>query len=717
MASEKLEKKAPKGVDAAKHERCVKDVKAQGKDVGSAHAICTSSLKKNGKEEPEIEVPAKEMVEEHEKLVDVLESESHEDDKKEAKKQKKELKEYKKEMKKGEDMDENTLAEIDKLAKSLADEELTQEEELFEVIKSSNKETMKKAFANMTNEQQELVVNVLEKAKYISRKKVGGKWKYEYPKKGSSGRPSVPTYSKDEQNAMSGEEPKRMTSKELKAEVKAAREREAEKKESEGSKDSSKMKFKRHKFPYKSDVQSFVVKHSDGKNYAPGRLNEIQIHGDPGSSSFQVTATDGYQQKFIGAVSSEKEAKALAQKLNTYRESNKDKDLSTMAEKFNQERRKMKKSEDIMEDTKKEETVEKAVKMDEVAYPEAAALTEKVMVGKVDKKKEQDEDDEKLVSKQAEAATVRHQGGTGEDGAWEGQVIKSDQEYMKETLVLAKSMGIAKEQLKEAIILAKGDFNVIRAILEKGRGPDKQPRKKRGSGKKGRPSLMGKDPHDTEVDRAMSSDPHAEQKASMMDSSIKGHKAAMKQMGKDHPDYKMREDQLKRKQAKLKDMKANMQKSIFWGSENELLKSSTKRGQNYHCSVEESLIKSELEATDRLSKSKFNYDHEEALTKSQRESDINDILEKGMDQSETEAIQKSRKQDPTGAYTIASFDVMQIAEDMGISEEEANELLGLEKGGKMMPEPKGEKLMKEADDKKKKKINSKDKTVAMGVRG
>ena len=46
----------------------------------------------------DIKTPAKEMVEEHEQLVDVLESKSHKDDKKEAKKQKKELKEYKKEM-------------------------------------------------------------------------------------------------------------------------------------------------------------------------------------------------------------------------------------------------------------------------------------------------------------------------------------------------------------------------------------------------------------------------------------------------------------------------------------------------------------------------------------------------------------------------------------------------------------------------------------------
>jgi hypothetical protein len=42
-----LEKRAPKGVDPEKHESCVRDVKTQGHDVGSAHAICSSSMKKD----------------------------------------------------------------------------------------------------------------------------------------------------------------------------------------------------------------------------------------------------------------------------------------------------------------------------------------------------------------------------------------------------------------------------------------------------------------------------------------------------------------------------------------------------------------------------------------------------------------------------------------------------------------------------------------------
>jgi hypothetical protein len=41
-----LKKRAPKGVDPEKHERCVKEVKRKGRSVGSAHAICTAAMKK-----------------------------------------------------------------------------------------------------------------------------------------------------------------------------------------------------------------------------------------------------------------------------------------------------------------------------------------------------------------------------------------------------------------------------------------------------------------------------------------------------------------------------------------------------------------------------------------------------------------------------------------------------------------------------------------------
>lgn len=51
--------------------------------------------KESEKEDDEVEMPREEAIKEHEQLVDVLESPSHEDDKKEAEKQEEELEEYK----------------------------------------------------------------------------------------------------------------------------------------------------------------------------------------------------------------------------------------------------------------------------------------------------------------------------------------------------------------------------------------------------------------------------------------------------------------------------------------------------------------------------------------------------------------------------------------------------------------------------------------------
>lgn len=70
----------------------------------------------------------------------------------------------------------------------------------------------------------------------------------------------------------------------------------------------------------------------------------------------------------------------------------------------------------------------------------------------------------------------------------------------------------------------------------KGRGPDKKPRKKRGSG-------------------SGSIDPHHEKKKEMMASGIKASEKVLRQMGKDHPDYAMRKEKIKNMKARLKNSK------------------------------------------------------------------------------------------------------------------------------------------------------------------
>lgn len=92
------------------------------------------------KSEDEYEMPKKEAIKEHERLVNVLESDSHKDDKKEAKKQKKELKD----MKKSEETTmtkEQLIALKDEVVKSYEDAGLSYNEEL---IKSEMKKRLLK---------------------------------------------------------------------------------------------------------------------------------------------------------------------------------------------------------------------------------------------------------------------------------------------------------------------------------------------------------------------------------------------------------------------------------------------------------------------------------------------------------------------------------------------------------------------------------------------
>lgn len=123
-------------------------------------------------EEPEVEMPAKEAIKEHKRLVNVLESDSKKDDKAEAKKQKKELKEYQAEMKKSDDKAVDKLIQIEeaehnkdingdgKIAEKLEKEKKMKKslEEIVELAKSlgMSKEEVSKAIKE-ANEDLELV--------------------------------------------------------------------------------------------------------------------------------------------------------------------------------------------------------------------------------------------------------------------------------------------------------------------------------------------------------------------------------------------------------------------------------------------------------------------------------------------------------------------------------------------------------------------------------
>lgn len=110
--AEDLEKKqgVPTGVDPAKHERCVKEVKKQGKDKSSAYAICNASMKKSQET----------------------------------------------------NMPKSINEEIEEMAKSMETATIDPFENLMETVQELGPEGIKKALPNMNDTQKKLLKSVLE---------------------------------------------------------------------------------------------------------------------------------------------------------------------------------------------------------------------------------------------------------------------------------------------------------------------------------------------------------------------------------------------------------------------------------------------------------------------------------------------------------------------------------------------------------------------------
>ena len=129
------------------------------------------------------------------------------------------------------------------------------------------------------------------------------------------------------------------------------------------------------------------------------------------------------------------------------------------------------------------------------------------------------------------------------------------------------------------------------------------------------------------------------------------------------------------------------EKTVKWGSDNHntvrLLKASTRRGQNCHYDVVDAIIKDQEKRED-FKKSGATYygeESEEKLEKSEKEKlDIQDMIEKGVDLNESRynaAVENQRPQQK-GAYTHKTFDESSIAKDLGISDEDAAKILGVD---------------------------------------
>lgn len=127
-------------------------------------------------------------------------------------------------------------------------------------------------------------------------------------------------------------------------------------------------------------------------------------------------------------------------------------------------------------------------------------------------------------------------------------------------------------------------------------------------------------------------------------------------------------DDNKDAQKEVNDMKQGQMKKAIWGSDNDLLKANT-NGRNFHFSYSDWL--EVQEATKDL--------EVEEVKKSESEENLNDIIEKSQDASwdqvTCERMLKSNKEKIKGSV-FKSFETNEIAEALGLSEEEAKKILG-----------------------------------------
>lgn len=251
--------------------------------------------------------------------------------------------------------------------------------------------------------------------------------------------------------------------------------------------------------------------------------------------------------------------------------------------------------------------------------------------------KADDDQDEKLVK--PEAAKQKHQGDETPEGK-EGQVIKSE---LEETLdAVKKSEDMLKSMVSRMRELGKTDAEIIEKCVA--RGID-----------------------ENELAKAMEAkdNPEADQVEDKLD---------------DLQKEKARGDKKRPEELKLEEDNKEAQKKVDapikkaeWAGENDLLKSG--RGQqNHHFSVNDyySDILSKLETEESLAKSDLEDDLE-------RDEDLNDIIAKGEDQSYEQVLAKSMAEEnkkKVNGKIVKSFSDNEIAQALGLSDEEAAELLG-----------------------------------------
>jgi len=279
------------------------------------------------------------------------------------------------------------------------------------------------------------------------------------------------------------------------------------------------------------------------------------------------------------------------------------------------------------------EVLAKGKEMSKVATPEGGPEVIQEASEKKKAPKKRHEEDEKLVD-----ASITDVNPQGDDSEKDGQVIKSFDGIvarMKERK-LAKADCVAAAQKAGNEDLAKAIESTWGEELEKAA-----------------PMAAAPAPTPAKVEKEM------EAKA-----------AAPKEPAED-------EKEEAKKMAQLADKAGDkMQKSVAWteGTQ-DLLKASTRRGQNCHYSVEDYLLKSEQEKAEILAKG--GYLNETA--KPTGKISACDILEKGLDlsQAQVDRVTGIRDAKPQGAFTVQSFGIGELAKSLGMSEEQAAQVLGV----------------------------------------
>lgn len=314
---------------------------------------------------------------------------------------------------------------------------------------------------------------------------------------------------------------------------------------------------------------------------------------------------------------------------------------------------------------RKKERMGKAVEMD-------SAYAAKYVQGNIEdtiiqEDKADDDQDEKLVK--PEAAKMNHQG-TPTEG-WEGQIIKG-KEPMKEEKVKKIADVEAKKEVGEHEDAMHGDKKEALKKEAKGVKSAKSPEEMKEKMKAMKKSVTDfikdtsfsdNEPTDADVKKAM--------KKLLAEEGQNGDAPEMNEASRAKKEKVEALDLASDSKDAQNKVDAKSVKKAVWGGENDLLKAMT-GGRNHHFSLEEymsEVLKEASASEGSLAKSEV---------KSEKE-DLNDIIAKGGDASWDEIncdrLVKANKDKIRGSF-VKSFADNEIAQALGLTEEEAKKILG-----------------------------------------